>query len=297
MNELTIKKELNGQESSKAKQIEAVFAPMVEMLKEFEGEYDKVMALEQSPEKCAKAKRLRLDVAKVRIEADKVRKVQKEEYLRAGNAIQGVYNVLKFAVVDKEEKLKDVELHYERIEEAKRAKLQADRVVELSQYDIDGASLDLAGMEDAIWSNFLAGTKANYEAVKEAERKAEEVRVAKEKAEAAERERVRLENEELKKQQAIMERERKKAEAKARAEHDKLTKEKEEAEAKARLIEKQHREKAEAEAESRRKEAEAPDIEKLNGWADSLEAKIETLSTAKAKTIVSQAVNMLRTKI
>jgi len=177
MTELVLSKELEGLDKSKASQIEAVFSPMVEMLKSFEGAYDEVMSMDQSEEKSKKAKRLRLDISKVRIDADKVRKSQKEEYLRAGNAIQGVYNVLKFAVVDKEEKLKEIETYYERIEEERKAKVQAERELELSRYDIDGSTMNLSGMDDAVYENLVEGSKAKFEAIKEAERKAEEQRI------------------------------------------------------------------------------------------------------------------------
>ncbi len=189
MNELTISKELAGLEKSKARQIEAVFAPMVKMLKEFEAVYDEIAALEINPDTCKKAKRLRLDIAKVRIDADKVRKEQKEEYLRAGNAIQGVYNILKFAVADKEEKLKDIETHYERIEAEKKARLQAERELELVKFDVDGSTLALGAMDDVVWDNFLSGAKANHEAVIEAERKAEWELILKQKKEKVYRER------------------------------------------------------------------------------------------------------------
>ena len=170
--------QLKGLEESKAKQIKAVFQPMVKMLEEFEEEYKNVMALKISPEKCKEAKKLRIAVAKVRINADKVRTEQKAEYIRAGNAIQGVYNILKFAVTDKEEKLKDVELHYERLEEEKINRLQTDRETELKKYDMDMVNfIDLGNMPDEIWTNYLAGTKANFQAIKEAERKAEADRI------------------------------------------------------------------------------------------------------------------------
>jgi len=189
MNELVITKELNGLSESKAKQIKEVFEPMVKMLEGFESAYDKVMQEEQSPEKCAKAKRLRLDIAKVRIEADKVRKSQKEEYLRAGNAIQGVYNVLKFAVTDKEEKLKEVETYYDRIEAKRIAKIAEERELELEKYEAESTGLDLGNMPDDVWNNYIAGVKANYEAVKEAERKAEEERLEAERKEKLENKR------------------------------------------------------------------------------------------------------------
>jgi hypothetical protein len=181
LNELTISNELKGLDKSKAKQIEAVFAPMVKMLKEFEAVYDEIAALEINPVTCKKAKRLRLDIAKVRIDADKVRKDQKEEYLRAGNAIQGVYNILKFAVVDKEEKLKDIETHYEQIEVEKKKQLQQDRETELQKYNVDGSTMALSNMDDIVWNNFLSGIKTNHEAIILAEEKAERDLIEKQK--------------------------------------------------------------------------------------------------------------------
>lgn len=183
MNDLIVKEdeELKGLEKSKAAQIKAVFQPMVEMLEGFEKKYREVMSLEISPDKCKQAKRLRLDISKVRISADKIRWAQKEEYIRAGNAIQGVYNILKFAVTDKEEKLKEIETYYENLEAEKIKKLQLDREIELSKYEADGKFVDLGNMPEEVWENYLAGVKNNYESVKEAERKAEEARIIAEK--------------------------------------------------------------------------------------------------------------------
>jgi hypothetical protein len=113
----------------------------------------------------------------VRIDADKVRKIQKEEYLRAGSAIQGVYNILKFAVADKEDALKEIEMHYERIEADKKRALKATREASLLKYDFDGSAMDLGNMADDVWTNFLAGTSASFEAVKAAEKKAEDDRL------------------------------------------------------------------------------------------------------------------------
>ena len=177
MKELVISKELEGIESSKAKQIELVFAPMVSMLKEFEGAYDEIVEQEVTEDLCKKAKRLRLDIAKIRTSADKERKAQKDEYLRAGNAIQGVYNILKFAVAEKEDKLKDIENHFENLKKEEQAKLQAERAEELEKYEVEVIPENLGSMLDDVWNNFITGTRVNYENQKEAERKAEEQRV------------------------------------------------------------------------------------------------------------------------
>lgn len=177
MKELVINEELKGIEESKAKQIEAVFNPMVAMLKEFEGAYDEIVSQEVTEDLCKKAKRLRLDIAKIRTSADKERKAQKDEYLRAGNAIQGVYNILKFAVVEKEDKLKDIENHFENLKKEKEAKLQIERAEELSKYEVEVIPENLGSMQESVWDNFITGTKVNYETQKEAERKAEEQRI------------------------------------------------------------------------------------------------------------------------
>lgn len=320
MNDLIVKEneELKGLEASKAAQIKAVFEPMVTMLEEFEGQYAEIMALEISPETCLMAKRLRLDIGKIRIQADKVRKEQKEEYLRAGNAIQGVYNILKFAVIDKEEKLEEIEKHYERIITEKIAKIQEERELELQKYDFNGSTLELGQMHESVWANFLNGTKLNYEAIKEAEKKAEQERIEKEKAEKAEQEKIRKENERLKKEavsraaEAI--RERAEAEAKQKAIEEKARKEREAAEKKAEAERKAHEEqlkkerearetierkaaeeRAEAErkqkeeAEANRKAATAPDKVKLVVLISHMEVLLKSLKTDKAKQAIKNA--------
>ncbi len=300
MTELTISKELAGLEKSKARQIEAVFAPMVKMLKEFEATYDEIAALEINPDTCKKAKRLRLDIAKVRIDADKVRKVQKEEYLRAGNAIQGVYNILKFAVADKEEKLKNIETHYERIEEEKKKRLQAERELELVKYDVDGSALALGAMNDLVWDNFLSGAKANREAVIEAERKVEEDRLEAEGKEAEEREKMRLENERLKKEADEAAKVNAAVEKKAAEEREiQEVQIREEREAKAKLereiadreaeAERKAKEESDRKATAERKAAQSPDKEKLTIIATDVLIKIGTVTSTAAKEAIQAA--------
>lgn len=258
MKELAIRDELKGLEESRAAQIEAVFTPMVEMLKSFEAQFDEIVKEEITQETCARAKRLRLDIAKVRTSADKVRADQKAEYLRAGNAIQGVYNILKFAVVEKEDKLKDIELHFERIEEEKKARIQAERELELSKYDLDGSTMDLGNMDDMVWNNFLSGTKSNFEAIMEAERKAEEQRIAQAKAEEEERIRIKEENERLK---AEREEREKQIEAE-RIERERLEKIERDKQEKIRLEQEKALAKERAEAERKRLVAEKEAREK-----------------------------------
>ena len=186
MNDLVIKEneQLKGLEENKAQHIKDVFDPMMDKLVEVEEAYNNIVSLELTPGTCVLAKRMRLDIAQIRIAAGKIKDEQKKEILIAGNAIQGIYNIIKFAVVSKEDKLKDIELHYEKIEEEKKKQLQINRQDELAKYDADGEFVDLGNMPDEVWNNYLAGVKNNFESIKEAKRKAESDRIALEKKEA-----------------------------------------------------------------------------------------------------------------
>lgn len=171
---------------SKAEQIRAVFVPMADMLEGFEGDYNEVMALaavEVTPEVSARARRLRLDIAKIRVAAEKARVATKAEYLLASKAIDGTNNVLKWAISEKEEALEKIEKHAELLERARLDALQAERVEALLPYLEDAAERDLAGMDDDVWAAYLATKRKDHEdrtaaaAAAEAER-AERERVA-----------------------------------------------------------------------------------------------------------------------
>ena len=296
MNELIVKEaeELKGLEASKATQIKAIFAPMIKMLEEFEEKYKEVVESGVSDENCKRAKRLRLDISKIRVSADKARKEQKEEYLRAGNAIQGVYNILKFAVVDKEEKLKEIETHFERLELARIATIKQERQSELIKYEVDGAFIDLGNMEESIWENYLAGVKANYEAIKEAERKAEEDRLKAEQKEIAEKKRVRAENERLRAEAEKREEENRKALAKVEAEKEKI---RAEAIEKERLRAEAEKQKAEAEKAEAEKRANAPDAERMKLIIAYLAQEKLALKNEDSKTAISEASVIIETHV
>ena len=285
--------ELSSIEASKADKIRSTFEPMAAMLTEFESAYSEIIAeseKEITKELTGKAKRLRLDIGKVRIETEKLRKSEKEEYLRAGKAIDGVSNILKWAVTDKESRLKEIEDHFAIMERKRLEALQAERVEALSSYIEDAHERDLSGMEEDVWNAYLAAKKKEYEDRIEAERKAEEERI-----EAEQREKLRWERadiirpyynffnendsvqladltesefkalvDDLKNQKAAYdaeqerirkENERLKKEAEERAKEEAERKKKEEAERKARE-EKERKEREAHEAEKARLEAE-----------------------------------------
>lgn len=248
--------ELEELEKSKADQIKATFEPMAAMLKEFEQAYVDVVKeaeLAINADVIAKAKRLRLDIGKVRIQTEKARKEQKEEYLRAGKAIDGVCNILKWAITDKENKLKEIEKHFEIQEKEMLDKLQKVRAAKLAPYVDDTGLINLATMENDVWGAYYNAKKKEHEDKIKAEKQAEQEQAEREMKLAEEREAIQAENERLRK-------EAKEREAKAAAELEEKQRIQAELKAKEDII-KQKEAKAKAEAlkaeqEERRAEAE-----------------------------------------
>lgn len=189
-----------GIEDTKAADIQAQFQPMLDKMVELENDYNEVLSLPvEEKETAKKARELRLKYMKIRTATLDIHKKQKAFYLAGGRFVDGWMNAQKFASLGKEEKLEEIEKYAENLEKQRLAELQQLRMEQLAPYEVENLdSLNLSGMADNVWENFLAGTITNYEAKKKAEqeaREAEEKRLAEE---AAERERVRLENERLK---------------------------------------------------------------------------------------------------
>lgn len=322
-NELVNIEKEYGVSKSRADEITNVFAPMTEMLRSFEKDYDEVVKEadeEVTKEVIVKAKRLRLDIRKVRTTAEKAHKETKSEALRWGKAIDGVKNILKYAVEEKENNLKKIEEHFENIERERMEKLQRERENALIELEMEVKGMQFGDMPEPAWEVFLAGAKDTYNKKKEAEKKAEEDRIAQEKKKEEERKRIEEENEKLKKQQEKMEKEAEKIRKKSEAEKKKLEavaekarkerkKEAEKARKKQEKLEKELQEKKDAEkakqkeindAEKARKLAEkkakrAPDKEKLLKFAEDLKATgFPEVKSEEAEKIINNTVDLIK---
>ena len=275
-----------GLEESKAREIEALFTPMLAKMTELEKEYNEVVSLKITPETALKAKELRLKYVRVRTGTAEIHKGAKAFYLAGGRFVDGWKNAQLFASEGIEAKLMDIEKHQENQEKERIQKLHDSRLALLRPYIEDDimAAAGIGRMDEDVWKNYLLGVKVAFEQRKEAERKAEEDRIAAEKAEAAERERIRLDNIRLQKEAEEREKQISAEREKARKEQEKREKElavEREAKAKleAELKEKELAEK-QAEAKAKRDEEErlaeekrllnAPDKEKLNKWLDDI---------------------------
>lgn len=233
------------------------------------------------------ARAARLELKKIRVEAERTRKALKEDALRMGRAIDGANNILLSLIVPIEKRMEDVEKQEERRAAAELARLTEERSEHLRPYVDEGMPFpDVGKMTAEQFDKALADAKLLHAAKIAEAKRIEEERIAKEKAEAEERERIRQENERLKAEAAAKE-------AELKAEREAAAKREAEAEAK-RKAEREAEERARAEAsakadaerkaaeEAARREREAVEA-KAKAEREALEAKLKAEQEAKEK--------------
>lgn len=186
-----------GLEESKAKEIEALFTPMLSKMSELENEYNDILKGEINPETCQRAKDLRLSYVKIRTGTAEIHKKAKEFYLNGGRFVDGWKNAQLFASGEKEKTLKSIEDHFENQERDRLEKLRTQRLELLKPYT-EIEPLALGHMQQDVFDNYLSGVKMAHEQKIIAEKKAEEDRLAAIEAERIRQENIRIENEKLK---------------------------------------------------------------------------------------------------
>jgi hypothetical protein len=250
----------------------------------------------------AEARSKRLALKDIRVGVEKKRKELKEDSLKTGKAIDSVAKFVKEIIEPAEAYLEQQEKFAEIKRAERAAKIKSERIEKLMQYTDDLSLYNLDEMTEDQFTGLLTTLKNQHEAKIAEQKKLEDERIAKEKAEAEERERISKENERLRKEAEEREieaaKERKAAEqreADLRAER-----EAEQKAAQAKLDEeRQKREAIEAEQREERQKAEiakreaeeqernallAPDKQKLNSFADALDIIRDTkLPAVKSK--------------
>lgn len=249
-NELIKVVESSGVESSTAIALRDAFMPLFEKAEEWKAKAENLVVTDVSQvEEMRQAREARLALKDIRVSADKVRKALKEDSLRYGRAVQGVYNVIEYLIVPIEKHLQDQE-NFAVVAEAKRkAELSESRIAEIEREGLSsfipfGITM-LGDLSEEDYGKMITGARLQLIAKQEQDRKDEEERIAREKAEAEERERVRLENESLR---AQAEATRKEMEERERVFREEQKKRDEEAAEKIRAIEEKALKEAEAKA-------------------------------------------------
>lgn len=309
-----------GIEKTEAEQIQSVFVPMLEKMTELEKEYNIIISQPIEQSLCDKARELRLKLVKVRTGTKEIHKKAKAYYLAGSRLVDAWKNAQEFSAIEKESNLEKIEKHFELIEAEKKEQANQERIKQLSLYVSDVTCYDLKNMTENGFTQLLESSKFAFDARVEAERKVEEERIAKVKAETEAREQMKIENERLRKEAEARELEIKKE----REEQEKVLRaERVKAETERKALEEQARKEAEARAileaeklEVQRKEEEllakeleakkqaelAPDKDKLIKYAvelgclevPQLETKEAKATLKKALSLIGQAVELLK---
>ena len=148
------------------------------------------------------AREMRLILKKTRVEVEHARKDLKADIIKQGRAIDSVAKFVKEVIEPAEEYLQ-LQEDFIKIQEAEAAaQRKADRIEELSQYTEDVNQYRFETMTDDEFDQLIDRLDREKKALAEAEKAAEEKRIAAEKAEAERIEAQRIENEKLKKEAA-----------------------------------------------------------------------------------------------
>ena len=313
----------SGLQIVEADEIKASYLPFLSQLAETQQQamkidFDNPSAIDENI-----ARELRLKTVKIRTGAEKLKDDRKKMYLLRGNLEQASYNLIATSCKVTEEVFFQVEKAREIAEKKRKEELKRDREEKLSPYTETVTLYPLGEMTEEQFSELYSALRIAHENRLEAERKAEEERIAKEKAEEAERLRMKAENERLKKEaeereaKAEAERqrqakilaeqkrksddERRALEAKAEAERQAKVKVEAELKAKKEAEEKARKDaEAKALAEQKAKEAAekkaklAPDKEKLLSFAAALRSiQLPEVKSAEASSILSSAVMLI----
>lgn len=306
MNELTIiKPEDFGLKVENVKKIEDAFLPKIAERDGLTTIYKGLITKEISRDLCKEAGDLRRKLVKVRIGISDVHRTQKAFFLASGKFVDAWKNKETLPVTQMEEKLAEVEKHYEIEDQKIKDELQRQRESELLKYGFEPSCYLLCDMAEKHYLQLLETAKGNYEAKKAAERKEEQEQIDREKVDQIERDRVTKENEQLRKEAEKREKEieieKKKVLIKFKTIEEKTHKEREKIEDERRKIEaenqarieafKKEKEKIEAKQKAERL---APDKKKLELLAVRIVGiELPELKSKEAKDILRSVIELL----
>lgn len=216
-----------GIEKKQAIEMVANLPQIIEERKVLEQQYSEVIKMDiEDLETTKRARELRLLIRNNRTQGINAwHKTAKDYFLRGGQFVDAVKRRQVVINERMESNLEEIEKHAE-IKEAERLKaLQNERAAMLSAYVDDAQYRDLSGMDEDVWKAYFETKKKAWEDEQAAIKKAEEDRIAKEKAEAEERRRIAAENKRLKKEAEERERLAKiEAEKREKAERERVAK-------------------------------------------------------------------------
>jgi len=299
IDKLDVNAEEYGLDISKAAKISESFLPAVTEFPKFLEEYNSIVNADINGIVCKDAKKLRLSIAKTRTSVGKIHRAEKDFYLQAGRFVDACKNKLQTPLKEMEGKLKDIETHFEKLEEEKNENVRQERNAIVDALDPEAREgIDLAFMPEKAFVSFVGGLKYAKEQKEKAETELEAQRKENERIEAEKRQAIIDENNRLAEEKAKLEEEQAKKEAEAKriqdekdaeiaAANKKIAEEKAENE---RIIKEQKKREADRLKKERlQKEAEAKAKE------DAIQAELNKGDAAKKKDLI-ESLEELKTK-
>lgn len=112
----------------------------------------------------AMARTTRLALRDIRLRSEKLRKGLKEDSLKRGRAIDGLHNVLAYAIAPEEARLEDAEKFAERAVAERLRLLAQQRFEALMKYNFNPGAMDLGAMTKEDFDLLLEGQRLAFEA-------------------------------------------------------------------------------------------------------------------------------------
>lgn len=194
-------KELTVIPADMAADLVARFVPFAQQANELAAEAHGLEVTDEADEAgMAEARRLRLAMKAVRVEADKVRKAEKEYALVVGKAVDWLGRSIRERAELVEARLEQSEKFAERMAEARRVAMAADRTAILAPICDDLTGWDLGAMAPAAFDQLRAGLQAAHDHAERERAEREAAQIAAAAAARAEQERMREENARLQEQ-------------------------------------------------------------------------------------------------
>ena len=253
-------------------------------------------------EDMAKAREMRLKLKKARTTVENSRKDLKYDIVKQGRAIDTIARYVKDEIQPAEEYLELQEKFIQIKNEKEAETLKAERITKLLKYTDDINVYNLDNMTVEQFDSLVATLKEQYKVKIEAEKKAEEARLAEIEAEKIRQAERDAENLKLKKEAEVAEAKRVKEAKIAQTKLDAERKKREALEAEThRIVAENNAIQAEIEnkaikereekEEAERKELLAPDKDKLLKFAEAIEViratKLPALKTKQAQAIIN----------
>lgn len=154
-----------GIEVQKGLSIENAFAPKVIEAEGYNEVYKHILTKEISKEVCQEARELRLKLMRVRTGIGTIHEAEKAYYIAAGKFCDALKKKLQTPISQMEEKLEEIEKHFENLEKQRLAKIEADRKEMIRPFvsEIDLAGMSFSNMPDDVFEAYMTAKKTGFE--------------------------------------------------------------------------------------------------------------------------------------